>query len=395
LGNLRKKLKDDPQTPVYEVIIVTAILRTFKGVLGAGLLALCIGGVSSCDLQATSRSDGTVANPKPHGETIGLVLSDSHLIYQAKDDKADCPDGFRNSDRQNWEAQFPTKAARQRQMNQCGEIYNRGPNCEDVWHNPQAVQDPLPFREVKGKVAEGVDLDGVGSGVATAQTCPHEDFTSPDGKSGIDNQYYRFLGCVRHVRETDEDLPKKLIEKAQVYRLLLEVSGVDNQRDDPAVEVAMYLGRDPLVVDDRGNAVPWQSQRIDEGTQLFRARGKIVSGELITEPSDVFWISGMYERRLLIRGMSLRLKLMPTGATGLRVGYIDVDQLWQSYSSYMASWGFIFQASGPSDYAAMHRLADGYKDPKTGVCSALSSARRLEFVRVHVVHPSQSNESLR
>jgi hypothetical protein len=52
----------------------------------------------------------------------------------------------------------------------------------------------------------------------------------------------------------------------------------------------------------------------------------------------------------------------------------------------MAGLGTVLGASGPAAYRALKRLADGYKDPKTGVCTALSSARKFEFVRAFIEH---------
>ena len=51
-----------------------------------------------------------------------------------------------------------------------------------------------------------------------------------------------------------------------------------------------------------------------------------------------FVVNGAASRRMLIRGMSLRLKLNGLKAEGMRVGYVDVEQLWQSYA-HTAKWG--------------------------------------------------------
>lgn len=326
--------------------------------------------------------------------TIGLVLSNFDYTYRAEDGNAECPSGFTrtSSNRANWEVQFPTATARKEHLSRCGHLVNRGPNCENVWLNPDVVRDSLPFQEVMGKVAYGANLDGVQDGSATITTCAHEEFISPAGEPGIDNQYYRFLGCTKGVRAWSDDIPK-LIHMSLVYRLVLVIDGVDDERYDEAVEVGMYRGRDPLIVDAAGKAVPWQSQRIDDGPRklIFRTRGRIVDGVLLTEPTDVLWDELFWEQRLLIRGMSLRLRLTPIGAEGLRLGYVDAEQLWQSYSQQGMVDGTMWGASGPAAYAALHRLADGYKDTQSGTCTALSSARKFEFVRAHVIDSKESN----
>jgi hypothetical protein len=41
----------------------------------------------------------------------------------------------------------------------------------------------------------------------------------------------------------------------------------------------------------------------------------------------------------------------------------------------------------PSIYVAAHEIADGYPDPKTGKCSALSSAFNFTAVAAFIIHP--------
>jgi hypothetical protein len=360
-----------------------------------GLLALCLG-ASACDL-TTAKQPASAAvgsgETTPKGKTLGFVLIDLDFgIHQTRDGKAECPDGLAFTNRQQWEAQFPTSAARRQQLRRCGgDIRNRGPHCENVWFAPRVIDDPLPHREATGAVAYGLDLDGTTDGAGTATTCAHQNFVSPDGVAGIDNQLYRFYGCNLGMRIYDNrDQRMKLIVDYTRYRTLLEITGVDDERNDEAVEVALYQGRDPLLVDAEGKAsrIPGQSQQIAPGGLLARLQGRIADGVLETEPADhltnLFWAGGAYP---LIRDMRLRLTLTSAGAQGIQAGYIDVETYWQEFARYTGSIGDRDSASGPSAYAALHRLADGHKDPGTGKCTAISAGRNLEFVRAILVHP--------
>lgn len=352
------------------------------GLRWMGLLTLC-GGIGACDRSPnTLIAQGAAAA----GKTIGLVLSEyDYLFYETADGREECPAGLVHSSRENWEAQFPTQAARKAHFDRCGQMDHRGPNCESIWAAPDLVKDPLPYREVQGAKAYGVNLDGTEDGSATATTCAHRKFVSPDGQKGIDNQYYRLLGCVRGMRGSAvavSNVRKSVGSLNQ--RILLEIKNIDDERNDDDVEVAVYHGKDPLVVDAEDNAVPWQSQRIDEAVPPYRLRGRISNGELITEPADVSWRGGFFGPTLL-RGMRLNLRLTSTGAEGLRTGYVDVDQLWFTRRS---AWVGFSGDSGPSSYAAMHQLADGYKDTQTGACTALSSATKLKFARIYLRYPS-------
>jgi hypothetical protein len=301
---------------------------------------------------------------------------------------AQCPGGSTFSNKQNWEAQFPTRAARQAHLGRCGSVLNRGPNCENVWFNPEVIKDPLPFREAKGKNAFGLNLDGTKDGAETEKTCAHEKFVSAEGGPGIDNQYYRFFGCHKSYLTDAQELSRRLVRGYASARLLMEITSVKDERNDDSVNVAMYAGRDELLVDASGNAVPFQSQRA-EGSPFARFRGRIVDGLLITEPADVTWVEDgdYFTQRLRIRGMRLHLGLTATGTEGIIAGYASVPQLWQEYSEAMAKNSGIWGGSGPAAYAALHRLADGYKDSQTKTCTALSWARKYEFVRAYLTHP--------
>src|SRR5947207_2236361 len=118
--------------------------------IGVLILCCCVGACgSSSSSSATSKADAY----RQEGKSIGLVLSNyDWMIYGHTQSSESCPAGFTHSNREEWEAQFPRRAQRQRQLDACeGNTQNRGPNCENVWFNPQAVRDPLPFREVKSR----------------------------------------------------------------------------------------------------------------------------------------------------------------------------------------------------------------------------------------------------
>lgn len=328
--------------------------------------------------------------------SMGYVLSSfDHLFYTAEGGKEECPEGYVHSSKENWHVQFPTLAARKAQFQRCGAIDNRGPACENVLAAPESVRDPLPYREVKGAKAYGSNLDGTEDGRATGTTCAHGKFVNPDGTPGVDNQYYRLLGCQKIVHPGGLLAPGVAVETVRQHvatrpvRILMEIREVDDEENDEHVEVVIYRGKDPLAVDAQGNAVPWQSQRIDEDSRPQHLRGRIVKGELITEPADLTLNIGSFfvERPYRVRGAQLRLRLTESGAGGLRTGYVDAASWWRARRSTTLMGSFTGD-SPPALHAALHRLADGYKDPNTGACTALSSAMKLEFVRAYIRHPA-------
>ena len=78
----------------------------------------------------------------------------------------------------------------------------RGKNFASVYKDPESYPDPGIY-EVEGKIGEGIDLDG------NAKT----GFTSPKGEKGIDNEFYRALGCWKTYRA-----PPRLSSGAQTVQ---------------------------------------------------------------------------------------------------------------------------------------------------------------------------------
>src|SRR5690606_33232753 len=140
-------------------------------------------------LAAQSLSFGAWADiAEPVEGRIGLVLGYlNHAIYQTEDGKEECPDGFHFTQNDNFEAQFPTEAERESVLRKYVYYTNRGPNGENVFFHPTVIEDPLPLRDVQGSTGLGLNLD---------DRVDDDDFTSPDGETGIDNQLYRVIGRI-------------------------------------------------------------------------------------------------------------------------------------------------------------------------------------------------------
>lgn len=272
----------------------------------------------------------------------------------------------------------------------------RGPNGEDVCWNPTVVEDP-PLRTAQGPIAYGFNLSGTVDGSATEKTCKHETFTGVDGTPGVDNQMYRLLGCTYGWRRNGVLDTFGNEERRNSGRgvILLEITGVDDEMNDDDVEVAFYRAIDPFPIDSAGRILPYASYRVDtnHGTPRYGtvARGRIENGVLITEPVEArlpgYGNSTYYEMQLRNMVMSFDLKLSPEDgkAHGLVGGYYDLDKWWE----YMLKVEFLIATgdwSCPALYEAAHRLADGYPDPETGDCTAISSAFKFDALPAFVVH---------
>lgn len=316
--------------------------------------------------------------------TIGYVMTHKYWsVYETEGAKTECPQGFNDGPREQFKKLFSDGKKRsivEAQLKREGE----------QWH-PTTTPESLPFYEAQGKISYGLNLDG--------KVGPN-DFDSPEGEKGIDNQMYRVIGCIGHYRTmgTINHFENLFMRSYDDARILIELTGVDDLTNDDDVTVTTYRGNDGLLQDATGESfIPGGTQRIDMrwGKEFIeQVKGKIVDGVLTTQPIDrimlpwgvTFNTSG-YQ---VFRGMQLKLKLTQQGAEGLIGGYVDVDafthHLNTSWSTHHHSYG---QLSSPTQYRALHRLADGYPDPKTGANTAISASVKTKFVQVYIQHPDK------
>jgi|GEM_PF-224123 len=359
-------------TRVKEVEGSTMIRR--RPLLGRAFAAL--GAVLLCASAVAAGDSGFV----PPNRTIGYAMTDLYwAIYQTPDSKAECPQGFNDGPREQYDVLFPNNG-RKRSV-----IETQLKQEIQTWL-PTPEPDGFVFKEATGPTAYGLDLDG---------RIDANDFTTPDGVRGVDNQLYRALGCIIGFRGPDGVeyiFENKAIAQSRYNRTMIEITGVDSLVNDSDVTVTIYRGLDRLLTDATGNKVmPGGSQRIDTrwGRNLIQElKGRIVDGVLTTEPAKemiIPWMNLGVPTFQLLRDMRFQLRLSPTGAQGLIAGFADVDvwyrQLIRNDSTHHLSNG---QISGISLYKALRRLADAYPDPKTGANTAISAALDVKLVQVHI-----------
>jgi hypothetical protein len=258
-----------------------------------------------------------------------------------------------------------------------------------------------PQRTPQGHVSYGLDLDGTRDGAATDTTCAHEKFTSPDGGL-VDNQTYRVIGCLSNYRghpgETGylESLRNSGLKDGGTT-ILIEVMGVKDPSNDGDVQVGIYNGNSPMAVDPSGSTMLPYASLTMTGDHRYQAvaHGKIVDGLLTTEPVDIrlHYDFGGYQREYNIKGGRLRLQLLPNGnAKGLLAGYLDMADVDMTHGTKQESAEMV-KYDCPSLNQAIRRYADGYKDPKTGQCTALSTAFEIEAIPAFVIHPEQARKT--
>ena len=235
--------------------------------------------------------------------------------YLKPDARVDCPDGVNDGPREQFAALFPgdgkPRALADTQLQR--EIQN--------WF-PTTRPDYFPFREPGGTQALGLDLDG---------KVDPEDFTSLDGKPGIDNQMYRALGCINSHRDAqgiNDSLNSGEIVSQEYNRTLVELNGVDDLANDEAVEVMIYRRPRCATHGRRRQGHPAGrsgSTCAGAGNSSSASTGRSWMASSPPNPSDLFIPGGLQPagRRIPARREAAPLSL--TRAEGLIAGFTDVE----------------------------------------------------------------------
>ncbi|MGE4063071.1 MAG: hypothetical protein AB7E79_06855 [Rhodospirillaceae bacterium] len=350
---------------------------------------------ASCGLALAAAEDGKVYDGAQRqvivdGRIAYVMTHRAWAVHQTPEGKVECPVGYNDGPREQFKQLFPNDGSKRTLVDT--QIMREARQ----WF-PDTSEEGFKFKDAGGKISYGLDLDGqVGA----------EDFISPDGVKGVDNQLYRAIGCISNYRAPEGTIyhfEQEYMRRYNYNRMLIELTGVDNLVNDPEVTVTSYRGRDELLTSATGESF------ISGGTQrpdlrfgkpfISQWKGKIVDGVLITEPADYYFPSGQAfdtNDYHYIRGARYQLKLTENGAEGVIAGYVDVEwfnhHLNTSWSTHHQSYG---QLSAPSLYRALNRLADGYPDPKTGQMRGISGALNVKYTQVFVNHPPRQTADAR
>lgn len=272
---------------------------------------------------------------------------------------------------------------------------------ESLCNIPTAYKDP-PHRTVQSTTAYGRNLDNNISAGGEVSSCGAVDFTSPDGRTGIDNQLYRVMGCIDSYRR-DAEFAGGAMEDYHVgaYRdgeitTLMEVRGVDDLQNDDEIEIGVYSSHEPTSYDSKKEGIPSASLTISENTLWHNvAKGRIENGVIITEPFELRLKFGWVGRpaEYLIKDTQMHLTINEDGSlAGDLVGFFDLQHAY--WSNFHDERGALQVANGYTCSAVWESLqehADGYPDAETGKCQAISTALRIEAVPAYVLMPPEES----
>jgi hypothetical protein len=363
--------------------------------------AMAIGPMSGAP--ASSEENKTALPAPPPSGTIGFVVS--YFNYPVVFEPAACPKGTALKLKDAWLAQqSPEERERlsrkenEAEFTRAWQASASGPNGTNLCTNPEMFDQPM-LRTVESKTAWGLDLDGdAGGKKRSGDTCAHDNFTSPQGDQGIDNQVYRAMGCTLEWRgvdgvSNDQEVGLKQFHASGEWTQVILLRGVDSMVRDDSVEVIYGNTPDRPVVDSKGKFLPGMSFGISDKPPRHRnvLKGRIINSVLTTTPQDIVlaqtWGQGGVRdirgnrTKYDFRKGRLRLTFQSDGSvTGFVGGY---QPLWDIFQS--ASLGGIGSSlTAGIDCAAylktLRHNADGLRDPKTGQCKGISTAMRLTAV---------------
>ncbi len=268
----------------------------------------------------------------------------------------------------------------------------RGKDRANVYVNPMSTPDP-GLVGVTGTIAEGLDLDGN----------PKTGFISPEGEKGIDNNFYKTVGCWKTYRG-----PRRLSSGALQFNdsmrngawtTLIVVAGKgDDPMNDKDVSVGFYVSDDKMVKDGNGNIARDYTFSIKPHARyeaIFPARAK---NGVITSTKAVSGVlrEPAYWRDLELERAQIKLTMKADGSLS---GYVGGYRPWEHvYKGWVNARGPVIEALTwvqlPGVYYALRRNADYSPNGAKGEKTHISYALRVDALPAFVMSPDASQQVL-
>jgi len=261
----------------------------------------------------------------------------------------------------------------------------RGKGRANVYADPTTTPDP-GLVPVAGTRGEGINLDGdLGNG-----------FVSPTGEKGIDNNFYRALGCLKFYRAPRGQIPAAVSGndsgRSGVWTLVIVASGQgDDPMNDEHVRLGVYLSADKPARNGAGQIAPDYTYRIRPHARYEAIfNGRISRGRITTETTpEIFLRDTTHGYGLQLLKARSDLQIEPDGR--LR-GYIGGYRPWRPVYTALLALGApnLEYSSGfqlPAIWYALRRHADYSPGGLGGEKTHISYALRLDAVPAYVTEP--------
>jgi hypothetical protein len=326
----------------------------------------------------------------PHGSTLHFANPDQTRIAVARQK-------WRSGQEIDWVAVPPGLDQARTPLGARFSIWNRAIAYRgykrgiETYVNPFAAEDPGQ-PQVTSHIGDGFNLDG---------KVKVNDFVSPDGEKGVDNNLYRAWGCDAPWRGNgNATLDLRANDKMQegLYTMVIRISGNQDPRNDGDAMVEIGYSPDKIVKDARSGVAQDYSYRILQSAQYTRLKARIKDGVVETEQVEhlhsprIAWFYDQTGDANFTKG-KLRLKIAPDGltGTGLIGGYRNWRELYteNTFAQDGGQQGIREHEDHVALYYALRRNADGIYNEKTGKYDGISSVYRIRMVSAYVVDPDR------
>lgn len=149
-------------------------------------------------------------------EKIGYVLTDKFWSIYRGDEAEECPDGYNDGPREQYNKLFPSDGSQHTLME------TQLAREAEVWF-PSLSMEQYPFYDSQGSIAKGLNLDGLIS--------EESDYRSPEGVPGVDNQFNRAMRCVAGYGTPDAYMSffeNRVMHDDEFGRIVIELTDVEN-----------------------------------------------------------------------------------------------------------------------------------------------------------------------
>ncbi|MGE0408429.1 MAG: hypothetical protein AB7P23_04105 [Amphiplicatus sp.] len=356
------------------------------------ILLTCIAGVLAA-ASGAARAEWT--------KTYAVDWNEPALYYGGKggpgDPGTDCPDGVNPTP--DWplimiKAGYEPAAAKwlfdpentmTHRFLRLNQMAFRGKDRANVYADPTTGPDP-GLTPVAGAIGEGIDLDDDAS----------TGFTSPTGEKGIDNNFYRAVGCLKFYRsppgKSGAAASGNDSAHAGVWTLVIVVSGKgEDPMNDDDVSLGVYLSSDTLAKNGAGEIARDYTFRIKPHWKyeaLFK--GKVAGGRITTEASpEVFVRDAAHGYGLELLQARADFEMQPGG--GLK-GYLGGYRPWKPvHAAFLTLVAANIEYSTGMDLSALwyalRRNADYSPAGAGGEKTHISYAVRIDAAPAYVSEP--------
>ena len=263
----------------------------------------------------------------------------------------------------------------------------RGKHRANVYIHPETYPDP-GLVGVTGDLTEGFDLDDDDAG-----------FPSPTGGQGVDNNFYRALGCTKSYRGPPR-LSSGALSTNDTMRngawtvvVVVHGKGHDPLNDDD-IDVGFYMSSDKLVKDGNGAIARDYTFSIKpaklEGIIKARSANGVISSKAATPEIWLRDPGGARDLQLLRARLQLQMK-----ADGTLEGYVGGYRPWLPvYTALVNARGPVVEILGwielPAIYYALKKGADYSPAGRKGEKTHISYAMRISAIPAFVMTPDAS-----